>query len=225
VIKQVLWRWLDSFIPDDIKEFEQNEELARARALVFILLSNAMMALLATLTLFSSSMMPHSFSQFVGFGIAFCLLGYGVALGVFKRSGSFVISGNIFAAVGYCATLAGVSALSSHDSLALMMVMLAAPLLVSLMAGVLSGLVWLGIVVMTPFAQVLLGYSDVYTKFYLISWAAACAAVLISVYVGHYYREGIVSRLNSERTRFEFAAAHDALTGLSNRGIGACVNA
>jgi diguanylate cyclase (GGDEF)-like protein len=218
VIKQVLWRWLDSLIPDDIKDFEQNEELSRARALVFILLSNALISLIATLTLFSSDLMPTHSSQFFGVGILSCLLGYAIALWVFKHSGNFTISGNIYALVGYLATLAGISVLSSLDALALMMALLALPLLVSLMAGVLSGLLWLGVIVMTPFMQILLGYSDSYSKFYLVSWGASCAGILISIYVGHYYREGIVSRLNSERTRFEFAAAHDALTGLSNRG-------
>jgi len=217
VIKQILWHWLDWFVPNDIKEFEQNEELARSRALIFILLSNAVMSLSSTSILFSKDLMSDQFAQVAGLGIGFCLFGYCAALWIFKYSGNFAICGNIFAVVGYSATLAGVTTLAPHDGLALMMVLLALPMLVSLMAGVLSGLIWLGVIVMTPFVQVMLGYSDAYTKFYLISWAAASAAILISIYVGHYYREGIVSRLNSERTRFEFAAAHDALTGLGNR--------
>jgi len=217
VITQFFWRWLDSFVPNDIKEFEQSEELARSRALVFILLSNAVMSLLSTSILFSPDMIAPQFSQIAGLGIMFCLLGYSAALAIFKYSGNFAICGNIFAVVGYSATLAGVSTLASNDGLALMMVLLALPMLVSLMAGVLSGLIWLGVVVITPFAQVVLGYSEAYTSFYLMSWAASGSAILISIYVGHYYREGIVSRLNSERTRFEFAAAHDALTGLGNR--------
>lgn len=216
-MKQLIWRSLDSFVPDDIKNFEQSEELARARGLVFILLSNALLSLLSTLALFTTDLVPAKFGEFAGMGIAGCLLGYSVALWIFKYSGHYAICGNIFASVAYSATLAGVSALSSHDALALLMVLLTLPLLVSLMAGVLSGMIWLGVVAMTPFIQVVLGYSDSYSKFYLISWGGACSGVLISIYVGHYYREGIVSRLNSERTRFEFAAAHDALTGLSNR--------
>lgn len=218
MIKQLLWRVLDSFIPDDIKDFEQSEERARARALVFILWANVLVSLLSALALFATYDVTPRLGEYTVFGVALCMLGYSVALWIFKLTGHYVAASNIFASLGYFSTLATMFALPPGDSLALLMVLLALPLLVSLMAGVLSGLLWLGLVAMTPVIHILLGHSNNYSNFYLISWGIACSGVLICIYVGHYYREGIVNRLNSERTRFEFAAAHDALTGLSNRG-------
>jgi diguanylate cyclase (GGDEF)-like protein len=217
-MKELLWRALDSFIPDDIKEFEQSEERARARALVFILWANVLVSLLSTLAMFTTNQITPQLGEFTTVGVALCLLGYSIALWIFRLTGHYIVSSNIFAVIGYFSTLATMFALPSNESLALLMVLLALPLLVSLIGGVISGLIWLGVVALTPVVQILLSHSNSYSNFYLISWGIACSGMLISIYVGHYYREGIVNRLNSERTRFEFAAAHDALTGLSNRG-------
>jgi diguanylate cyclase (GGDEF)-like protein len=216
-MKQLLWRWLDRLIPNDIKDFEQSEELARARALVFILLSNMLISLTAALLYLTTDMMPKVFGEFVAVGLGSCLVGYAVALWLFRRSGLFSVSGNIYAAIGFFSTFIGTTVLSSDDAVALMMVLLTLPLLVSLMAGVLSGLIWLGFVGIAPLLVSIVGNNVYFDRFFLVSWGAGCTGILLSIYVGHYYREGIVQRLNSERTRFEFAAAHDALTGLANR--------
>ena len=216
-MKNLILRLLDAMVPADIKEFEQSEELARARALVVLLLVNVLISSMALVASQLEGAMPSELSDVSFAGLGACIAGYVVALWLFRTTGLFGVSGNIYATVAYVTTLFGALALPSQDAMLLILVLLAMPLLVALVANYTSGLVWLIVVAVTPLLMAQFDERANLSEFLLASWITACVGVLLAIGIGHYYREGIAQRLNSERTRFEFAAAHDALTGLANR--------
>jgi len=217
-MKNVILRLLDVMVPSDIKDFEQSEELARARALVFLLTASVIITIVSLVAGFVGGIVPAELPGITFVGAGICVAGYVLALWLFRSTGLFAVCGNFYATVAYLTMLLAAVALPSREAIFMMLTLLAMPLLVALVANYTSALFWLIVVAVTP---VLLVHFDERSnevgEFYLACWTSACIGMLLAIYIGHYYRQGIVQRLNSERTRFEFAAAHDALTGLANR--------
>jgi diguanylate cyclase (GGDEF)-like protein len=215
-MKNFALHFLDWMVPPDIKEFDQSEEHARARALVAILASNLFLSAVALVLLLVDLIPVIAEAGMAVFGMVFSVLGYIAALTLFKKTASFFLGGNFFAIIVYTVSLMGSFIVPSSVAANIFIVMLPMPFLVALVANFGSGLFWVAAIGITPILAAFAGVDGI-SPLFQFSWMFACVGALLTIVVGHYYRSRIVQRLSSERTRFEFAAAHDALTGLSNR--------
>ncbi len=215
-MKQFIVRTLDTLIPPDIKEFEQYEELIRARALIFILLLNLITAVVVLAATLVKDIMPAELRDISLFTLSFCIVSYSLALWVFYRSGLFSVSGNIYALACYFVTVITVLKVPNQNYVFLILTLLAMPVIVSLIANHVSAIIWLVIIAVTPELVIYSGNTKI-GEYFLSSWIACCAGLFFALYMENYYRESIRARLSAECTKFEFAAAHDPLTELANR--------
>lgn len=205
---------LDRFIPDDIREFEQQEELVRARALVFIVGLNVIFATVSLVATLVFNILQPPLSEVVPYTLTASLLGYSVALWLFSSHALYAVSGNLYALTCYVAIVATASHVEAHVSVIL--VTLAMPVVVSLIANHASAMFWLLAVVFVPKLVAVLGGADL-GDYFFNSWLAVCVGLFFALFMEYRYRHSMHERLNAERTQFEFAAAHDPLTGLANR--------
>lgn len=205
---------LDRFIPEDIREFEQQEELIRARALVFIIGLNVLFSFLSLIFLYVFDLVPPALVGIIPYTLGGSVAGYGLALWIFRQHGLFAVSGNVYAVTCYVAILAIAARVEAH--VYLILVTLAIPVVVSLVASHGSAMLWLLVISFTPKIVTYQGGVDLGGYFYN-SWISVCIALLFALFMEYQYRISMQRRLNAERTMFEFAAAHDPLTGLANR--------
>ncbi len=215
-MKQSIARLLDPLVPADIKEFAQTEELAKAQALVFLILVNLSTSILSLIGSLSPDLPPAFTSTQARLGFTFCVLSYGLALWIFQRTVLFSLSANIYAATVYLTLMTVVFTLPETESIFFLMPLFALPLLVAPIVNLASSLLWTTLVTVTPVSVNHLGLIAVSPTF-SSTWMLACSGIFLTIFIGNEYREGMSRRLNTERTKFEFAAAHDALTGLANR--------
>lgn len=214
-MKGLLVRALDALIPPDIKEFEQNEEMVRARSVVFFNLVNILLSILVLLGTLAS-LIPAELRAVSPYTLGAALVANGLALWIFYTTGLYSVAGNIYALTIYGSTLYSVIAVANPQFLYLLVPLLSLPMIVSLVANHKSAVVWLVLVTLSP--ELVMMVSDmVVGEYFEMSFLACCFAILMTLYIHNYYRENMRDRLNSERTQFEFAAAHDALTGVPNR--------
>ncbi len=205
---------MDRFIPADIKAFEQDEEIIRARALVFILLGNVIAGALFLLLTFVGDIMSAELRLVAPYTLTALALGCSISLWIFFQSGLFAVSGNLYALVMVAISLA--TAIQVEDQAHIILILLAIPVIVSLVANHVSAVVWLLVVAMVP--QLVSAYRlEPLSVFFVNGWLACCFMLFFALFMENYYRENMRERLNAERTQFEFAAAHDPLTGLANR--------
>lgn len=209
-------RILDALIPPDIKEFEQSEELTRARSLVFAVLFNLVVMALIFVTIPLGGILPHGLRTLSAFTSGFSTVSYAFTLWIFWRSGLFSVCGNIFASTTYISTLATVFWAPDPGYMYLLLVLIAVPVVMSLISSHTSAIAWLVIVSLTPEFVALNPKIPVNDNF-IYGWVVCCLGIFYALYMENYYREAMRQRLNAERTQFEFAAAHDPLTGVANR--------
>lgn len=214
-MKNTLLGVLDRLIPEDIKEFEQNEEMVRARSVVFFNLINMLLSLLVFLGL-ALGLMPPELRAIVPISMTASLAANAFALWVFYNSGLYAVAGNIYALSVFGSTLYSLVAINDARFAYLLIPLISLPMIVSLVANHRSAVVWLVIVTLSP--ELLGLISDVtLSKYYTGAYLSCCFAIMLTLYMENYYRESMRDRLNTERTHFEFAAAHDPLTGVPNR--------
>lgn len=213
-MKEQSLRILDSLVPEDIKEFEQGEELIRARSLVFILLFHTAVTAVTFLAYPFGGLLPADLYDISPYASGLPMLGYALSLWLFYNLGIFALSGNLYAISSFGSVVFAILAVPQYAYLAL--VLLFVPILLSLIANHSSGVFWLIITALTPQVVNLAG-STIFSEYFIGSWLVVCLGLCFALFLEHYYREAMRKRLDTERTEFEFAAAHDPLTGVANR--------
>jgi diguanylate cyclase (GGDEF)-like protein len=218
-MKQLILRMLDTLVPAHIKEFEKAEELARARALIFLeslVLLFSVIGLIGGLITFYIH--PTPLTTQAPYPLAICVLGYAFSIWLFQRTGRYALSGNVFAFFFFTSICAGTVALhlTGQELIGCLLYLLALPLLVTLIAGYTSGIVWVGAVAIAPLLLCMAG--DVQLRqFFLANWVALCLGLFIAIHTSQAYLERLSQRFTDQNTWLEFAAAHDSLTGITNR--------
>ena len=215
---------LDLLVPADIRDFQHDEELIRARALVFIITLAALATIPLVPFLFVDNpppFIPPVLPPVSTIG----LIGYVIALWIFRRTGLFIVSGNLYALIGSATIL--MIAITSDSRIYLIMGMLSLPVVVSLIANHASAMMWLTLTLFAPEIVKFFGGKDL-GIFFTNSWTGICLGLFFAMHLEYLYRENMRRRLHIERSHFEFAAAHDPLTGLANRAtferrLGECI--
>lgn len=215
-MKRFLGRLLDPLVPRDVKEFAQIEELARARALIFLVLINLTSSILSLIASLTLDLPPSVANNPTRVGLTLCLFSYSSALWIFKRTALFNLSANIYAATVFITIMTAVLTLSGPEAIFFLMPLFALPLLVAPIVNLTFSVMWTTLVTVTPLIVSFFNWVTVSPTF-TSTWMLACSGIYLTLFIGNEYREGMSRRLNTERTKFEFAAAHDALTGLPNR--------
>ncbi len=215
-MQRKLESFIDMFVPADLREFEQSEELVRARSLVFI----ALLSLVAAIGIFLASMlvpiMPEEIVLVSRWSLVGCALGNVMCLRVFRRSGRFVAAANVYVVTTYLATMVSIISGSTPEYLYLLMVVFCIPAVMAYITNYPSAITWLLVVALSPLPIAATG-NPLATGFFVVCWMVGCFTMLTVLCMEWFYRETMRARLHTEINRFEFAAAHDPLTGVANR--------
>jgi diguanylate cyclase (GGDEF)-like protein len=211
-----LFSIIDWFIPDNIKSATDHEQFLHARVLVGSLVLSAGFCILAIVCqLVFPSCLSFIASPPISATVVW-LAAFSCGVWIFRRWGLFALAGNIAMAACFAGIVNVALRLSRPDALNALLMLFALPPVMDLLVGMRAALIWLGIVAVTAPILQTVDLIDV-GGHYLSGWGITCFGLLFSMYVGSYYRQGILRSLRDERLRLEFAASHDALTGLANR--------
>lgn len=218
------WSLVDWFIPRDIFQFDHREVLYKARALVITLLIIGTSQTFTTVALFAvNDSLRHL--HFVAPLYALTSAGVWCTLGLFRRTGHFRLSANLY---GFFATGSLLCLIAITGGFAQSPLLPWWPLLVMysfIMSGwgtaclwTLNGLVLWGLAITMDrgfYVQII--PTDFYQHFYAGSIAMAALALAAVLWFFDFYQRRLLGRLQQERDKALFAAAHDPLTGLANR--------
>jgi diguanylate cyclase (GGDEF)-like protein len=218
------WRPVDHFIADDLFDYEHREMLYKARILICIPLVMGFMCTLLTLFLAQRSNQLGSFQMVTWLTALSAMLMFGALL-LFRRTGSFVLASNLY---GFAATLAMLCALSVTGGIHQSPLTPFWPLIIILtfiMAGMKTAILW-AFVGLTLWLTGTLFAADGFPSLldlavvraaHMISVVATSLGMLAVLWFFAFYHDHLLSRLQVERDRALFTAAHDPLTGIANR--------
>lgn len=212
-------RVVNPFVPQAVRD-ARPEVVFRARVLVAVLIFNGLMfAFTRTVGALTGYAWPldHTLLNWlvIGTTVAVHLL----CLSLFRRTGSFLLAGNVF--VGWVYLLVTVVAVEASGPAVdrVLRWMLLVPLYGFLALGLRGGLAWTAVALATsgllhglelPFL------SDVHLRAWW-DWSMLAVAVVIGLVVYENVVLRLLGLLETERRRFADAALHDPLTGLANR--------
>jgi len=217
-------RFLDSFIPVDLRNNDHPENLYRARVMLSIPFA------VGLAHLFSCVAMYQNLEQLgpMGWVLWMALLASALlflSVGLFRRNASFLLCTNIYA-LG--ATLALLSVIMTTGGFAESPFVILLPLMVLfvfIMAKITTALAWAAIGLALWWGGVSLD-DRVYPNLIPVEWMeragkatvlnAGVTMIAILWFFDFFHRQ-LLGRLQVERDRALFSAAHDVLTGLANR--------
>ncbi len=215
-MKKQLTASLDRFVPAGFHERRHSEELIRARSLVFIVVANLLVSVGLLLAALFSGSTPAGLRGISTATLPVCVLGNLLALWVFARYGFYALAANLMTAATYSATMVTVIWAREPQFAYLLVVLYAAPVIVSCVANQVSVMFWWLVVLVSPAIVAVFG-NPLINNLFLACWMVGCASMGFGLHMEQFYRKSMRTRLQSEISRSEFAAAHDPLTGLANR--------
>jgi len=216
-MKQLIARIFDALMPAGNKEFEQVEDVTRARSLVLLqLLIFAFAVMSAIGSWLIVCMAPSMLDARIPFVLTGAVCGYALSIWIFRNTGRSVASGNVLACTFYATIVIGVSTMSGQMLIGGILYLLALPFLMTLTTNYTSGIIWVVMVALAPVLLTTLGNVDLET-FFLINWVALSFGLFITIYSSHTFLDSWSQRVHVERSWLEFAAGHDSLTGAANR--------
>ena len=212
-------RIINPFIPQSVRDASP-EVLFRARVLVAVLIFNGLVFLFTRpLGAWAGYAWPLQNTPLNWLIIGATVLVHVVGLLIFRRTGSFLLAGNVF--VGWIFALITVvaTAASGPGVDRTLRWLLLVPLYGFLTMGLRWGLGWTLLAFAVSGALHAHELPFLSTEYMRIWWDWTMLAVTITV--GLMIYENVVMRLlgllDGERRRFAHAALHDPLTGLANR--------
>lgn len=220
-IKASLVRLADTFIPREIFEFYHEEDKWKARSVVFVLLINMLLSLFGYIAHLIGNVTPENFSLVSATAILIDILGYCLAIFMFRFSLPYSVVASVYGITAISSLWLMLSVAEIGQLIVINQLFYVIPLFVYIISGFAVAVVWIVISLVTPQIYVaLFAAPDILDD--LDSWSFANSyfvyiSMSILFYVVDSYRRQITNRLNFERMEFEFAAAHDNLTGLANR--------
>lgn len=220
----VIWRVIDLLIPRDIVEFDHRENLYKARALVFVILVAGINQAVNTIILFSLWDSLGHYSAFALLFTAATIALFGI-LSLFRRTGSFVLVANLYGFTGTVATLCLImvtggftqSPLIPWWPLIIIFIFIMGGWKTACCWGVTGLSAWLWGLNIDPGRFIYIFSPEAIAQSYTYSVILAGFALLAVMWFFDFYQRQLLSRLQVERDRALFSAAHDPLTGLPNR--------
>lgn len=216
---------LNWFVPLSVRT--DKAQRTRAYIVIGIILVNLAICLLSGAALLGTSLSPSALTAgFVVVGESALL--YALALVLFRRRHSYVLSGNLAVLAVYIAVLSGVLMTGGYGASPIMPLWIVVPVFVFPLAGPRSGMVWAIIIFLTMIVllalEELAGFrawqlSDEDTLMLIsrVLPVVLCFMVVIALIIYEHVNAQLNQWLQEERQRFAFKASHDALTDLPKR--------
>lgn len=211
-----MYRLLDALTPAFIRDLEYPEERSRARVAVVVMLLNisgTFVAWVASLFVNYVPGLPHWLLQ-MWFGTS--TLAYAATIFLFRRTGNFALCGNLFAVNWYTMVLFSALLFPNPQIASIFLHFTVVPFYLALIASYRSAIFWLCVFMATPVVLNEVGVLH-FGMTTVGNWLGNGFGVFVAIYLGHYYRELMSERLRKQCDLLEYAAAHDALTGIENR--------
>lgn len=222
--KALVWRVLDLLIPKDLQEFDHRETLYKARALVFVLSMAGANQVINTLVLFAMSGQSPAVGAVVVVS-TMVSVGLFAILWLFRRTGSFVLVANIYGLIATLSTLCLIMVSGGFQNsplvpwwpLIIVFTFIMAGWRTAAWWGTVGMMLWLWGSKLDEAYYVSIFSQDTLAWSYRLSTVLASGALLVVMWFFDFFQRQLLGRLQVERDRALFSAAHDPLTGLANR--------
>lgn len=219
-----IWRFIDLLIPRDIVEFDHRENLYKARALVFVILVAGINQAINAVILFSLWDRLGPYSAFALLFTAGTIALFGI-LSLFHRTGSFVLVANLYGFAGTLSTLCLIMVTGGFSESPLIPWWPLIVIFSFIMGGWKTACCWacMGLALwlwglnIDASRFIYIFSPESIAQSYTYSVILAALALLAVMWFFDFYQRQILGRLQVERDRALFSAAHDPLTGLANR--------
>ncbi|MFA5494358.1 MAG: GGDEF domain-containing protein [Porticoccaceae bacterium] len=219
-----MWRIFDLLIPRDLQEFDHHEILYKARALVSVLLVGGVNQIANTLVLFA---LRHRSPSIDAIAMVSTMIAVGLfaILWLFRRTGSFVLVANLYGLIATLSTLCLImvsggfqhSPLLPWWPLIVIFTFIMAGWRTAACWGLVGMMLWLWGSKLDEAYYVSIFSHDTLAQSYRFSTVLAGGALLMVMWFFDFFQRQLLGRLQVERDRALFSAAHDPLTGLANR--------
>lgn len=199
----------------------------RSRILVGVICLNVATCLLTALGIYFWMDLKPSNSLLAYLMITQCIALYILALIVLRAWGAFLVAGNIAAFSVFITILTSAVVTGGYRDSPFTQMFVVVPVLVFLLVGLRSGIVWSALTVTALFGLLfvdqvlnfhyqLLSKTDATTFRRFLPFVMA-SMIIFALMVYELMSESLKRQLNRERNRFAFKASHDSLTDLPNR--------
>jgi len=217
---------IDSWIPPAILRFGNEDQQARARIVLGMLSSCAVTVALAAFIMMCISLLGIR-NLWIGVACAAAVsVGMMLVAVYFVRTASLNITANLFALIIF-GSITGAVVFTSGWNSPVTFLLLSVPVIIFLVAGRTSGLVWS---VITMFAYLII-YDLHRADYYFIQimheenrdvittflWCLACIIIISCLSLYDLILQGLTATVREERERFRREALYDPLTGAYNR--------
>lgn len=217
---------VDRCLPPELSRLGHWEQLHRGRALVGVLLLSLLHTAVMVPPMLTLAPQGRAFSLAIGGAGVVTVVMIGLCLWVLRQGYSCTLIANLF--IGFCVAVLSCAVLATGgfpDS-PLMLFLVAQPVMALLTTGRHSSLVWLAL---TVASLLLLARLDaaalmpqapaaVVRRLAESTWVVITLALFGMVLYFDVINRGLAASITRERDQADFAAAHDPLTGLLNRG-------
>jgi diguanylate cyclase (GGDEF)-like protein len=226
VLKHRLLAVIDRCLPPDLERAGHWEQLHRGRALAGALLLSLLHTALLMPGMIWLQRSDHIFMVVsTGSGIA-ALSIVAVCLRWLRSGVPFVPIANLFISLSWLPLLVIVLATGGFPGSPMLLFLLLHPILAFLTAGRASALVWLALVAVSICILAIVDApalvpqvsAQVVERMALMTWLVCGFALFICFWYFDLINRGLAASISRERDHAGFAAAHDPLTGLLNRG-------
>jgi diguanylate cyclase (GGDEF)-like protein len=221
-MRRLLLLLTDWSIPLDLREFQQREDIERARVVCLILLLGFIVMAAITLLAHSTTVFPLALKSMLERAAPALGLTYAIALGIFRRTGRFRLTAHLYAGLSLIIYVIGLMLPPADIVPMLLIPLLAIPLFAAMIGGMTAGLPWIVALLAVPmainvFSVEHLGNAPPISAFFIGVWAAPNISIAFALWCFEHITTHMRHRLDEENARFAFDAAHDSLTGLANR--------
>jgi diguanylate cyclase (GGDEF)-like protein len=226
VLNNQLQALIDRFLPDDLLHRGTWEQLLRGRALAGVLLLSLLHTIAMVPPMLTLAPEGRDFTLVAGGLGVLTVVVIPCFLHALRRGHSLMLLANLF--VGYSGSiLLGMTlATGGFPASPLLLFLMIHPVMALLTAGRRSGLIWLVLMVLSMLilqrldvvALVPQSPATVVRRMAESTWVVITLALFGMVFYYDVINRGLAARITSERDQADFAAAHDVLTGLLNRG-------
>lgn len=218
------WWHIDRYLPADLFDYDHREVHYKARVLVVVPLISGVNYIVLSLGIFLLTEQLGLLYYVTWLSLLALVLFFSIPV-VFFITSSFVFAANLF---GFAATLAiycviavtggpQTTPIASHLPLIAVFIFMMTGLKIAVFWGVVELVLWLTAMAAQNFWAPSYVAPDVIYQAKLVSVASAGIALLCVLWFFSIYQNHLLGRLQVERDRALFSAAHDPLTGIANR--------
>lgn len=219
-----LLRFIDAFIPPELLNYDHPENLYRARVMLCVPFAVGLSHIYSCVIMFQNRPLLEPMSWVLWVGVLGAVLLF-ASVALFRRTAAFLMCTNIYALGATLSLLSVIIVTGGFPESPFVVLLPLMVLFVFIMAKITTAIAWASIALVLWWIGVTLGdrgYPNLIPDEWMESTGkgtvlnAGITMIAILWFFDFFHRQ-LLGRLQLERDRALFSAAHDVLTGLANR--------